>query len=83
LLLDICATACRLPLATCHVPLATRYSLFSCYPSYSSYSRRVILGVAAFLGWMHFMQDSFKFSQTLGPLVLMVTRMLMDRWPTS
>ena len=42
-------------------------------------THRMILGFASALGWMRFMQDSFKFSQTLGPLVLMVKTMIFVR----
>jgi hypothetical protein len=37
-----------------------------------------MLGLSSALGWIRFMQDSFKFSQTLGPLVLMVKTMIFD-----
>ena len=36
---------------------------------------RVLIGFSSALAWVRFMTDSFKFSTTLGPLVLMVTEM--------
>ena len=39
-------------------------------------AHRAILGLASGLGWVRFMQDSFKFSSNLGPLVLMVSKIV-------
>jgi len=38
----------------------------------------VILGFASALGWLRFLQDSFKFSPQMGPLVLMVQKMVVQ-----
>jgi len=39
---------------------------------------RVLLGCASALSWLRFMSDTFKFSEKLGPFVLMVSKMLID-----
>jgi len=41
-------------------------------------SHFVVLGFASALGWMRFLQDSFKFSPQMGPLVLMIQKMLFE-----
>lgn len=39
---------------------------------------QIVLGVSSALGWMRFLQDAFKFSSQLGPLVLLVSKMLNE-----
>ena len=43
---------------------------------------RTVLGLAAFMGWIHFMKVSFSFNQNLGPMVLTVEEMLKSDMTT-
>ncbi|KAL1525758.1 hypothetical protein AB1Y20_020601 [Prymnesium parvum] len=50
---------------------------FRFFPNYID-THKVILGVSNAMGWMRFLQYAFKFSSQLGPLVLLVTKMLYE-----
>jgi len=58
-------TSCLLPIFSMPLRLST-----ATLPAH-----RLILGISSGMGWMRFLQDSFKFSASLGPLVLMVIKM--------
>ena len=62
----------KVEILSCLLPWAALPLRFS---TSTLHAHRLILGLSSGLGWMRFLQDSFKFSASLGPLVLMVIKM--------
>ena len=59
----------KVEILSCLLPWAALPLRFS---TNTLHAHRLMLGLSSGLGWMRFLQDSFKFSSNIGPLVTVV-----------